>query len=207
MNYKRIYDSLISRAQSRIIESYTESHHIVPRCMGGTDDKDNLVCLTPEEHYVAHQLLTKIHPDNYKLALAASMMTANRPSNKVYGWLKRRHAVAMSECQSGKGNSQHGTMWITNGIEDAKTVSEIPEGWQRGRVSSYIAKEKRLKAKEAKLEARVKELRELHEVYKLKGFAGVKQAGYKYSKPNLVQAFAKFLPEFVSQNGKKRIIP
>ena len=27
--------------------------------MGGTDDEENLVELTPEEHYVAHQLLVK----------------------------------------------------------------------------------------------------------------------------------------------------
>jgi len=29
--------------------------------MGGSDDKSNLVDLTPEEHFLAHQLLLKIH--------------------------------------------------------------------------------------------------------------------------------------------------
>jgi hypothetical protein len=56
MNYKKIYDQLVERATSRILEDYTETHHIVPRCMGGTDSLDNLVELTPEEHYLAHQL-------------------------------------------------------------------------------------------------------------------------------------------------------
>ena len=32
-------------------------HHIIPRHMGGTDDPENLVFLTPEEHAKAHQEL------------------------------------------------------------------------------------------------------------------------------------------------------
>ena len=36
-----------------------EKHHILPRSIGGTDDADNLVKLTPREHFVAHRLLTK----------------------------------------------------------------------------------------------------------------------------------------------------
>lgn len=52
MNYQKIYLNLIHKAQTRLLEDsvYTESHHIIPRCMGGTDDKNNLVDLTPEEH-------------------------------------------------------------------------------------------------------------------------------------------------------------
>jgi hypothetical protein len=36
---------------------------------------------------------------------------------------------------SNSNNSQYGTMWITNGIENKKIKKEdsIPEGWQRGR--------------------------------------------------------------------------
>ena len=62
MNYKKIYNALIERAQNRIIDGYAEKHHIIPRCMNGTDDKENIVELTPEEHFVAHQLLVKILP-------------------------------------------------------------------------------------------------------------------------------------------------
>jgi hypothetical protein len=54
MNYFKIYKSLIERAINRNLEEYTESHHIIPRCMNGTDDIENLVNLTPEEHYIAH---------------------------------------------------------------------------------------------------------------------------------------------------------
>jgi len=98
MNYQRIYDRLIERGKNRVLTEYTESHHILPRCLGGSDDKDNLVDLTPEEHYLCHQLLVKIHPDDSKLLNAALFMTANgmgRRSNKVYGWLKRKYSEYM----------------------------------------------------------------------------------------------------------------
>jgi 5-methylcytosine-specific restriction endonuclease McrA len=61
MNYKKIYERIIDRARSRDLLSYKERHHIIPRCLGGSDDISNLVDLTPEEHYVCHQLLVKIH--------------------------------------------------------------------------------------------------------------------------------------------------
>lgn len=98
MDYQKIYDKLITRGKNRMLAEYTERHHILPRCLGGTDDSSNLVDLTPEEHYLCHQLLVKIHPDNIKLLNAALFMTANgmgRRSNKVYGWLKRRYAEYM----------------------------------------------------------------------------------------------------------------
>ena len=74
MNYRQHYTNLISRARNRVLEIYTESHHIIPRCLGGTDDPLNLVDLTPEEHYVAHQLLVKMYPSNRSLIFAAHLM-------------------------------------------------------------------------------------------------------------------------------------
>lgn len=108
MNYKNIYDNLIGRAKNRILDTYTESHHIVPRCMNGSNDPINLVDLTPEEHYLAHQLLVKIYPEEYGLIKAAVMMclnlNGNRPKNKLYGWLRRKH----SESTSGENNVHFG---------------------------------------------------------------------------------------------------
>jgi len=92
MDYKKIYDNLIIRAQNRVTNGqiYYELHHIIPRCMNGSDDWSNLVYLLPEEHYLAHQLLVKIYPEIFELAFAANMMCTNRPSNKLYGWIRRR---------------------------------------------------------------------------------------------------------------------
>lgn len=60
--------------------------------------------MTPEEHYVAHQLLVKIHPENRKLVFAASMMCngSNGRNNKRYGWLKKKFAEACRQEKLGK---------------------------------------------------------------------------------------------------------
>lgn len=61
--------------------------------MGGGDEKNNLAALTPEEHFVAHQLLCKLHPAVPGLVFALMSMSGNphgQRSNKMYGWIKRR---------------------------------------------------------------------------------------------------------------------
>ena len=109
MNYKRIYDSLMLKAKRENIKSgeVYEIHHITPKCMGGSDYNDNLVKLTPEQHYTAHLLLAKIY-DIPELWCAVNLMagngkspynkrTPNRSNNKRYGFIRRRHAEALSD--------------------------------------------------------------------------------------------------------------
>ena len=76
MNYEIIYNNLMNKGRNRNVEDgvYYETHHVIPRCLGGSDNNENLVKLTPEEHYLAHLLLVKIHPGNIKLIYAANMM-------------------------------------------------------------------------------------------------------------------------------------
>ena len=110
MNYKKIYNDLINRGRHRVplLDIYTESHHIVPKCMDGDNSIENLVNLTPEEHYLAHQLLVKIHSDNKSLiyALSAMCMSADSKNmirnNKMYGWIKRK----ISESRKGIPRSE-----------------------------------------------------------------------------------------------------
>lgn len=49
---------------------------------------------------------------------------------------KARHSEIMSQKQKGSNNSQFGTIWITNGIDNKKIKKDIdiiPEGWYNGR--------------------------------------------------------------------------
>lgn len=97
MNYRVHYDQLINRAKVRKLTVYGEKHHIVPVCMGGINDSTNIVKLTPEEHFIAHQFLVKMYPDHAGLIHAAHMMGTTRSSNKSYGWLRRLHAAETSK--------------------------------------------------------------------------------------------------------------
>jgi hypothetical protein len=100
MNYEKHYSTLIERSRNRILEGYVEKHHIVPRCLGGGDDRENIAVLTPEEHFLAHQLLVKMYPGNRDLIYATQLMTVHhtnaRMNNKLFGWLRKQCAAAMS---------------------------------------------------------------------------------------------------------------
>lgn len=72
MNYKDIYNSLCSKAKMR--NQGDEIHHIIPKCLGGSNDSLNLVNLTYREHFIAHKLLVKIYKDNISLYRALLLL-------------------------------------------------------------------------------------------------------------------------------------
>jgi len=146
MDYKKHYDLLIERARSRQLTGYVERHHIVPKCMNGTNKKENIVKLTPEEHYVAHQLLVKIYPENDSLAYAVYKMTVTSTTmnrnNKKYGWVKRKY---QSVCKKriGKKNPSYGRSWYhcPDTFKSGKFLEkDIPTGWIKGQRVKKVPK-------------------------------------------------------------------
>lgn len=132
MNYKKHYNLLIGRAKARSISGYIERHHVIPKCMSGSDNKCNIVELTPEEHYVAHQLLAKIYPNHTGLSFAALTMSQStkyvKRNNKQYGWLRKRHSINVSKAQTGKIYYNDGTRSIRISRDEIP-----PEGFVKGR--------------------------------------------------------------------------
>jgi hypothetical protein len=82
MDYQKIYDQIIGRAQNRILEGYKEKHHVIPKCLGGSDGKENIIELTAREHFLCHKLLVKIHPFNPRLLYALWLMTIGKKKPK-----------------------------------------------------------------------------------------------------------------------------
>lgn len=74
MDYEKVYNSLCKRGQIREIEGYTEKHHIVMKSHGGLDDPSNITTLTAREHFLAHWLLARIFPNDYRTQAAFKMM-------------------------------------------------------------------------------------------------------------------------------------
>jgi len=106
MNYKQIYQKLIiSRLKLkklRTIEKnqkiqYYEKHHILPKSLNGTENKDNLVLLTAKEHFLAHRLLCEIYPKNNKLKFAFWAMC-----NQTFGDVKREYKISSKTYQRAK---------------------------------------------------------------------------------------------------------
>jgi len=110
--YSQIYYSIIERAKSRSTVGYTERHHILPRSMGGTDDKSNLVELTAREHYICHLLLPKMTTGehHYKMIYAYTIMSGRKIYGaRKYAFYREEYAKINSELRSGEGNGMWGT--------------------------------------------------------------------------------------------------
>lgn len=111
MNYQKVHDSIIENAKNRKLpkEVYTERHHVLPKSMGGTDEKGNLVTLTGREHFIIHWLLWKIHR-NQSMGLAFFAMTSQcRKSGKRYtSWSFHYARQVASTLMSGSGNPNYG---------------------------------------------------------------------------------------------------
>ena len=91
MNYQKIYTSLVENRRSFPPEKPYDFHHIIPRCLGGGDESENLVRLTYREHIHAHLLLAKIYSTNKKVLFAATAMTSTFRSSKKCAWLRKLH--------------------------------------------------------------------------------------------------------------------
>jgi len=88
MNYKLHYNNLLQKygfVNRPINTNGYERHHIIPKALGGNNDKSNLIYLTGRQHLLAHWLLFKIH-NSPEMAMAFFMMRANKSNyilNKI----------------------------------------------------------------------------------------------------------------------------
>jgi|688.fasta_scaffold280789_3 NADH:ubiquinone oxidoreductase subunit len=230
MNYRKIYDNIIENRLKTPFDGYTEKHHIIPKSIGGSDLKENLVCLSAREHFVCHYLLTKMFQPKtkefYSMIKAFLIMSANSEyqdryfNSRLYESCRTKFSQAQSFYQKGNKNSQYGTMWIVNLDlrlnKKIKKEQEIPEGWIKGYVTNfdaYLEKIKKVKrVKKIKKEKKEKEFFDyvdyytrLYKIYNEYGFEYlVENTGYDKSKQNFVMRCAKYVKDFVPQNGKPR---
>jgi hypothetical protein len=96
MNYSTHYTLLIERAKLRTLTGYKEAHHIIPKCLGGSNDPANLVDLTAREHYIAHLLLAKIYGGALWHAINL-MGRLKKYSNRHYETARIEHSKLLSE--------------------------------------------------------------------------------------------------------------
>lgn len=76
MTYDEFISNIIkTRGRFACGDEYHERHHVIPKCLGGTNKKDNLIDLYAKEHYIAHKLLAEEHPDNIGLVRAFNALS------------------------------------------------------------------------------------------------------------------------------------
>lgn len=96
--YARQYYCIIQNRIENPISGYTENHHIIPKSLGGADDPSNKVRLSAREHWVCHQLLTRMTDgvDRMKMLHPCVLFkkTAGKTSRR-YEQLKIQRSLAM----------------------------------------------------------------------------------------------------------------
>jgi hypothetical protein len=121
--YSRIYDAIIDSAHRRNFASrkqakkelgYVEKHHIVPKCIGGSDDSSNLIFLTAKEHFVCHHLLTKMFESvdiSRQMRFALNKMSRKSSTQKrvnitarMFDKIRKDFAADISSMNSGRVN-------------------------------------------------------------------------------------------------------
>lgn len=142
--YNNWYNNIIiNRINNPLINKYGERHHIIPKSLGGSDSANNIVKLTPKEHYICHLLLIKIYSndlDKKRKMCSAYFRLSSKDKDFVCANTYERIKKEYSELIKGKDLSHRkGKIWIkSNNI--SKIISKdqlnyfLSKGWQKGRI-------------------------------------------------------------------------
>ena len=155
--YTKWYQNITQNGKQERLPGH-ERHHILPRSLGGTDDKENITFITAREHFVCHWLLIKIYPAgeaHWKMLNALRMMRAENPNQKryntkitsrVYAKLKEEYSLIQSERVTGENNPNFGKHWTDEQKEShSKKI--------KGRIQSPEEKAKQVSAQTGKKRA------------------------------------------------------
>jgi len=90
--YTSWYFNIIrNRQNTKPLNEYTEKHHIIPKSLGGSNKKDNIVQLTAREHYICHLLLTKMLTGESKRSMHYAFFSMHRKKDSMQRYKPSSH--------------------------------------------------------------------------------------------------------------------
>lgn len=136
--YTKWYFSIVNNRKVNPIlnSSYKEIHHIIPKKMGGSNDKENLIALTPREHFIVHLLLTKMTKglDKKYMFHALNLMAYTRKvklTSITYSYIKENYSKENSGYKNiifGKIGENHPAFGYKHTQEHKKYISNKLKG-------------------------------------------------------------------------------
>lgn len=116
--YSKYYFRIIDYRKSNPAVGYVEKHHIIPKSLGGTNKKENIVVLSAREHFICHRLLVKMTTGREKMKMSyAVRCLVNRENvhqqrykinSRTYAAIISTTKNIISEYQSGENNPYYG---------------------------------------------------------------------------------------------------
>lgn len=139
MTYKEFIDNILETRGRFGCEGYKERHHIIPKCMGGTNDETNLIDLYAREHFDAHKMLAEENPDNKKLFYAYWRMCVTKKGDICTA---DEYEVAKERCARMSSQLHKGRKWSTL---RRKTLSEKRKGSGNPMYGKRLSEEHKMK--------------------------------------------------------------
>lgn len=133
--YTNWYFNIINNAKNRQIIGYVEKHHIIPKSLGGTNDKENLVKLTAREHFICHLLLIRMLEGRNKFKMIAA---AIRLANSRQGHIINSRSYEILKIQLGKISSILKTGQKQSIESNRKRSESLKRAYAEGRKSVSI---------------------------------------------------------------------
>jgi hypothetical protein len=152
-----LYNDLIDSASENINnQPNMELHHILPRSMGGSNSKLNLVYLSTEQHYEAHYLLWKAY-ENQQMSCAFHLMTTNKSDRRqlsVDEFVKLREDYRLSKKEYWKSLSEDKrehhrkacNPWVNKTPEEREVYKKKCNSWVGQPEDEIIRRKKELAA-------------------------------------------------------------
>ena len=129
-----------------MVSGYSEKHHIIPRSLGGSDDKNNIIRLPIKAHYICHHLLIYMLTDGNRIKMIHAfwrMCNTNTQKQKITASSYERLKIAKIEVMKMTGNHWIGKKHKKSSIEKMKISAsgrnphlyenyKLPKSWNIG---------------------------------------------------------------------------
>lgn len=181
------FHKMITVIRNPEIDEKMEEHHILPKCVGGTNDEDNLVKLSLKQHFMVHYYLTfcTIGMLKRKMCFAFKQMLFTRMAlnfteeeaimfskryeetmkEKIYKKNYERTDDIVKSISEKVAAYNKQCVWVNNGLEEhfinAKVLDDFAsKGFVRGRMKNEKISKTLTGRKKRPYEERLKEFEE-----------------------------------------------
>lgn len=136
MTYDEFIKNILNgRGRFACGDEYCERHHILPRCIGGNNDDENLIDLYAREHFIAHKLLAQENKDNPRLVYAWCCMAFAKND------YEHRYELSPEEYEEARIALSNARKGVKIGAPSIETVEKIRQGLKRSWDNNDILKE------------------------------------------------------------------
>ena len=150
--YSKCYYRIIENRRNNPFDGYVERHHIVPKSLGGSNKKENIVALTAREHFICHRLLVKMTSGRDKMKMSYAIRCLVNQENKH----QQRHKISsrtyasiisitkdsISKYQAGENNPYYGRKHSNEVKTKMRVKRALQEPPLLGKTHSAETKEK-----------------------------------------------------------------